>query len=155
MTPTSADAVAIMKGRTLKGSPSGVSCRFVQINEEWGLKLYQDKGNRTDCYEWQKRAAEHGLGPQVGDIVELPGGEDGFDHGYITQVAELIFEPYTGGPTPEGYYHRFDEVTKQVRPEMLMLKDELLKIGFYFVDDHIQNVGRINGKLVCIDFEYR
>jgi hypothetical protein len=146
-----------MEDKTIEGSPCGAACKFVLLNEEWGIKLYNIGYIRDECYEWQKKAAEHGLGPQVGQIVNLPPGKGSFIYGYITQVAETLCDPWlNNNAKSSAFWARRRAKEIEIADEMAELRLDLMNlINFNFVDDHVGNVGRINGKLVCIDFELR
>jgi tRNA A-37 threonylcarbamoyl transferase component Bud32 len=115
---------------------SGVSARYVQINKNWGLKVYQYVEERDKTYRFQKLAAEHGLAPKLGQKVQVDRS-----FGYLTEsVASLMSE--------EMDYSQWD-----ASDECNDLIVKLHRIGFWAGDLHHENAGRMaDGRIVCIDF---
>jgi hypothetical protein len=130
----------LLCGKNARNSPNGVSAYFVKVNEEWGIKVFKYQVDRDISYERQQKAAEFGLGPNVGPKMD-------FDGMYCmwTEVAELICTDWN---TDE--YYKLSKDTDEIRAE---LSQQLYdKIGFRFVDNHILNIGILRGEYVCIDF---
>jgi len=144
---------------------SGLRCRFIRINEQWGIKFYRKESMRNKTHDFQKKAAEVGLAPRIGQCFELtiPFNEDDDEpvevYGYVT---ECISETYGDRMAYEMYSCSYDECTdsQQNEIEESMYRDYaydkliagMCHIGITTSDIHIMNVGYLKGKLVCIDF---
>lgn len=117
--------------KRLASAPSGVECHFIQINNKIGWKVYNERIDRDRAFYNQRRASRHGLGPDTGKRFKM--------HDYYcyeTEVVEVVGR-YT---IPEDY-------------EIRELKSQLYeKIDWQFYDDHDDNLGYKNGKLIAIDF---
>lgn len=136
---------------------SGISCLFVRLSPKIGVKIFWTAAERNYAYKAQQFASKYGLGPRVGDKLTISArdkklflalkdyrhkteptnwwnGRKATLYGYITQVASI---PQKGLTDKEH--------------EKLCHKLELH--GFATCDMHEYNVGRINGKAVCIDFD--
>ena len=129
----------------LDHSPSGKQCRYIKINEKWGLKLYRHEHKRDECYDNQYACACIDLAPQVGDTVDLPEGE--YRYGYITENAEVLFDANEKNDKKAWDWHR--ENINQLFAIADKIKEET---DFFFCDDHPWNWGLVDGKLVPIDF---
>jgi hypothetical protein len=130
-------------------SPHGVSCYFVPLDDNWGVKVYESASKRDENICMQARAAEHGLGPEVGESFDLPDGQ----YCYVTERAELLDfvnedDAHFNYEDDEAWQHEnWDEINELTTA----LQRE---IGFRFYDVHAANFGYIEGRLVCIDFGY-
>ena len=118
-------------------TPTGHVCRFFTIGEI-GVKVYGEKHESAKrAYEIQERASQLGLGPAVGDYWEiclrLGAGRHISIYGYLTQIAD----------TSEYFEHW----------QCKELHADMKKHGFPDWDTFGGNVGTIDGKLVCLDFE--
>jgi len=112
----------------LDESPKGRHCAFVDLGNGWGIKAYKSEYQRDYAYGWQKVAATHELGPEVGDKFDA-----GNFYCYITEVVEVA--------------------RGSAGSERSALANNLeLKTGIYNSDLLDFNCGWKNGKLVCIDF---
>lgn len=109
----------------------GIEALFFVVDNV-GIKLYNYKDAANFAYKTQKLASEHYLGPRVFNKINVKG----IGFGFLTEIAD----------TSECY--DWDEDSE----ERDALKDELYRIGIYHEDLHEENVGRIDGELVCIDF---
>ena len=121
-------------------TPSGQNCRFLKFYGT-GIKFYgQDEHNATFAFDMQKSAAGFGLAPQVGEkfLVSLrlaPHNHINL-YGYTTEIA--------------------DEAGKDISrcsDEFYALQREMLNRGFSVEDLYGKNMGRVQDKLVCIDFD--
>ena len=123
----------------------GVSCVYFLLNKKVGAKLYKSKKVRDCAYNKQLYAAEHNLAPAVGDCFSLdcfwiehvpcccPEIKYRKIHGYITQNVKID--------------------SKKEHSEYSKLKYKLSEIGLLNEDLLNDNVGIVDGKLVCIDFD--
>jgi hypothetical protein len=124
-------------------TPTGHCCRFVDLGDGVGAKIYGDRKTATEkgqaAYESQKKAYEHGIAPAVGDefTIRLRLGSKQMIkiYGYLTEVAK---------PAGDSVYDCQDYRD---------LLDEMEEIGFLSYDVSDDNCGWIDGKLVCIDFD--
>lgn len=134
----------------LEKSPKGCNCTFIPINDKWGLKLYMFEDTRDTNYKYQKLAAQHGLGPNVGGIINLPPVE-GFQYGYISERVETFCD----GNKCFSMRQFCDEWEEQWSDEIQDLDDRMVEIlGIScLADAHPGNFGMKEGRLVCIDFD--
>jgi len=157
--------------RKINGSPSGIECVFIPLNDNWAIKLYDCEDARDNSYERQSLAADYELGPDVGDKIDLPydnyQGEDGTEqpqYGYITEIVETLVPkhlhandlfPISDQPEElQKEYRYWDKIWyDQESAFRLECKKELNDhTGIWFEDDHAWNWGIKNGKMICIDF---
>jgi len=147
MSSSKNEVMEALKGTTHYGSPHGICCYFVPLDEFWGIKVYFEEEKRDYCHEWQEKAAAHGLGPQTGEWFDLPDNR----YCYITEIVETLVE-FEGGcklcTTEERH-----ELDRQWAAKRRELVEKLADIGFHFYDYHWANIGlNHEGDLVCIDF---
>lgn len=173
MTPTISPEV-IQEALSSGSGDSGCQQTFIKLNEKWGIKFFTESNHGEDAenycrqaYELQKKAAEIGCGPDVGDIVCIQNS-----WGYVTEVVQL-FNPYLANNNFSGLWFENDEDFDGERyrfapsnrdydswyqknfyaKEIKQLRDRLDdEIDFWFADDHGGNLGWKNGNLICIDF---
>jgi hypothetical protein len=139
---------------------TGLYARFLRINDEWGLKIYEKDGVRDEVFTNQKRAAEHGLAPQVGDkfSFSFPNRLEyyGYTTGCITNTwgDRFALENYGSCFADLSQNKKYDiEHALEDDGEYLSLIEELDEIDIYTGDMHCSNVGYLpGGKLVAIDF---
>lgn len=121
---------------------SGAVCIYIPVTRTICAKLYMNKTLRDQTYRLQAHAAYFGLGPQVGDRFTYPvllmNRWDNINvknraYGYLSQRAKIT------GRCTEG-----DE-------EYMRLK--LAQIGIPHDDLHTYNIGYVEGRMVCIDFD--
>jgi len=110
---------------------SGIEALFFVV-DDIGVKLYDNKKCADFAYTTQRLASEHYLGPRVFSRINVKGV--GF--GFLTEVADT------------SEFYDWDEDSEECDD----LRDELYKIGIDHGDLHEDNVGTIEGRLVCIDF---
>lgn len=137
----------------LEQSPGGVSCKFIKLSDEWGLKVYRRKGERDRCYDNQSKMAQYGFGPRVGDKLDI---NDEF-YVYVTEVAIPIWEAFNDIGADwiktEKERAKLQEKDKTIIKSMIReLVDKMADKGYQFCDAHMANVGMLNKMLVCIDF---
>jgi len=153
---------------------SGGSCVFVPLTWQWAIKCYVRKQDRDKCYQVQKLAAEHKLGPDVRsflfeiemeiDIEELQDQLEfewemchwseeykGKFYCYITEIVELVSHDLD---VNEDYADDVDikftdEYQGEIDEVCLILYETL---NFPFVDNHVFNWGIKRGKLIPVDF---
>ena len=132
-------------------SPNGVSCYFIPLSDMWAVKIYWHEETRDAGYDWQEKAALHGLGPDVGEKFDLPEGTTVGEHRfcYITEIVETLGMDFFD---PDGEME-WDVCDIDEHDEVRDLVDNLRTlIGFNFRDVHADNIGMKDGDLVCIDF---
>jgi hypothetical protein len=129
--------------------PRGVACMFVKLNEQWGLKVYRDSDTRDSCYRDQKRMATYGFGPQVGPSFKV-----GYFYVYVTQVAMPLMDAADGNMDRDDFWREFDELNQNhiLRRMIRELQGKMKAKGWELDDAHVNNIGVIDGLLVCIDF---
>lgn len=158
----------------------GKHANFVHIDDKWGLKYWASRvvmgslwfdyetdgrGVRNKNYENQRRAAAAGLGPKVGQKVNFKlDGKQQF--GYITELAVPfgnVWAEKQGYDTDYRRWERYqldefedyiEDFNEEYETELEELKAGLDKVNIGFTDDHPFNVGLLNGKFVCIDFDF-
>ena len=143
----------------------GATAKFVKVSEQWGLKFFKREDARDLAVDRQIRAAEHGLGPLVGDTITFNWQGDTW-YGYMTEVCPNVLANvwadeegtdrddyrnslYNGtGRNPEKWCDFAES------EELADLKEGLSElVGWNWYDDHEGNVGYMaDGRLVCIDF---
>lgn len=154
--------------KTLKDEPSdsikwkpGSCCKYIQVDSEWGVKIYKIPSIREYTWniqniayknkKWQKsyktksfnhviikttvmeapKESSIKLAPKPGKWVDIEGG-----YGYLTQSADTTIE------APK------DDINS--------LRARMESIGLYGDSVDIEkfgNYGYINGNLVCVDFD--
>lgn len=164
-----------------KTSPQGVSCFFVQLDENTGIKCYHNNRDERDfCVEMQQFAHKADLGPKVGKTFNI-----GKYWCYVTQVIDPLFAPEWGkclnvkvfnecGTYPrnnapnycrgvsEKYLGTSSICTRCTAYTCLqsIFKQEIRDLeqdikdwfGHYHEDLHLCNIGWMNNRLVCLDF---
>jgi hypothetical protein len=124
---------------------SGISCVYIRWSKQVGLKIYRSKRERNLTVARQRLAAEHSLGPRVGELIEVEalvmsgGWEDCVDLRH-----KILYCYFTEHVEPGS--------RKWCRAKELDLKDKLQQIGLYCSDLHHDNVGRRGKSIVCLDF---
>jgi hypothetical protein len=137
----------------------GACCRFIKVNEVWGVKAYEEKPVREYTWnlqniayknvEWEKEylckklsrttiitnshkdSFKGPLAPKAGKWIDSKNG-----YGYLTQIA--------------------DTKPLQLKSDIETLKNRLDKIGINAPYDDFkrkENLGHIDKNLVCIDFD--
>ena len=125
-------------------TPYGVSCSYLQWSPKFGLKMFSEKAQRNHSHKGQKRAAQVGLAPQVGEKFEF----------------ELLSCDDYDAPNPRftKVYCFFTETAKCIGRGVnwtneKRLEEGLSKIGISHYDLHENNVGRVGKRWVVIDFD--
>lgn len=124
-------------------TPSGQACRFMTVGEI-GVKVYGRNSEKAQgAFEAQKRAADLGLGPAVGEFwtihLRLRPHDTMRIYGYLTEIADVLDDPGEGVLT-------IDEENDLCR--------RMVANGFPTWDIYGRNVGRLkDGRAVCIDFD--
>ena len=139
------NSIETVKSTKRAGSPEGCQCYFLSLDDDWGIKVYYNENVRDDAHNRQTLAAEHGLGPEVGDTFEV-----GDKFCYVTEKVELLV-PYSDD---NEYWDMIDEMDAEMEVELKKVRQELLDtIGWEFHDNHSGNIGiDAYGKFICIDF---
>lgn len=125
---------------------NGSWCVFVPLSATEGVKFYHDPEIRDRAAELQRIAHSEGYGPAVGEFCTMPRlhswhqpsrwpEETRTVYGYVTEIAEDVGKIAYHSEEFEELRNRIDEA------------------GYDSSDVHECNVGRIDGKIVCIDFD--
>jgi len=138
----------------------GVETFFFPVNSRRGLKVFADKRNARNSFRRQKKAAKHGLAPKVlsDGIFEvmLPMGFDSLLKGARDKHEDLM--DMLEGERLYGYYTQIIKMVKDQYDYTEKEEKDLIKALYKLFPDvslddvHEENVGRINGKLVMVDF---
>jgi hypothetical protein len=127
-------------------TPSGASCTYIKWTQYVGLKTYTDREERDQSVKLQRRAAKIGLAPKAGASFEFEITAIGYDCGCSAPEFSLQkIYCYWTEHAPMGRSAGYRAVDR--------LDRELSKIGIEHTDLYDRNLGRIRGKLVCIDFD--
>lgn len=167
MAPASAEIVSLLsKQRKLQNdkTPNGACHFFVAIDDNWGVKFRQscwpqqvEENRKWIKYSMQKQkqAYDAGLAPEVGEMVEinLP---NSIYVGYVTQRVETVDggkQNYIDYSASNEYYpDEYSDFIKFYRENKTELELNLSIAGVPTGDMKAANCGRMNGKLVYIDF---
>jgi hypothetical protein len=154
----------IFKKVSIPSSPNiacGIEAFFFPINSKRGLKCYNSRVNANNAFKRQQKAFINQIGPKVlskkvfkiifpvnfDSIIKRNIDKSYFldffkynsiGYGYFTEIVQT-FKRDRGFTNKE--YHELSVKINDVFPR-LNLEDDL----------HFGNLGRIKGKLVCIDF---
>jgi hypothetical protein len=140
------DIIESSVNEKIQGSPSGICCVFVPITDKIGAKTYKNEEDRDGCYDRQNQAAAVDLGPETYGKFEMVAESEYSSFSRSHKIGDKLYGYLTEIVETNSSYCRV-EAEKLVRE----LRD---KINFDFYDIGYNNVGRKNGKLVCIDFGY-
>lgn len=130
----------------------GIAANYVRWTKYTGLKLFRKKRARDFAYKTQMRAAQAGLGPKVGgelvtvEVMLMTYDEGWGDERYLS--VSKLYGYFTEHAPPLGSYLKWNEHG----PEESNLYEDLQKIGIYHGDLHFNNVSKLRGKVVPIDF---
>lgn len=141
---TAEAAIPELTEEKISASPHGCSASFMKINNDWGVKIFNHEYVRDDSHREQAKAAEFGLAPRVGDKFNF-----GNKYCMVCEVAEPFYDTSKEG---FNWTHFLDlqEKTADMREEF---SRELMEAtGFCFTDNHVCNIGKLRGRIVCIDF---
>lgn len=131
----------------LTSAKRGVSARFVQINEKWGVKAYICEYDRDIAYTNQVKLNRLDIAPQAGIRFEIfnPDKED-FIFCYITEVAD-VFECIDYNDSRlngEGFSATMSSLQRY-------FKQKCSENEIFCNDLHSGNVGFVGDKPVIID----
>lgn len=130
---------AILMNKLLTGFHlyAGLESGFIPISKNVGIKIFANRLDRDDTYQTQKQAYQYEIAPRVGQkfSLHLPCAYRAFIakrqlYGYITERAQNVGKTYIN----RAFLQKVREA------------------GLGTWDMHPENVGKINGKVVCIDF---
>jgi hypothetical protein len=100
---------------------------YVQITGRYGVKFYKKKRAMEECFFRQKAAHFSGFGPKA----LFKGVKKGYFY-YVTEHAQ------------QG---------KMSREEVAQVRHNVAKMGWSTYDLYGDNIGKVNGKPVLIDFD--
>lgn len=139
--------IEIVKNHT-SPSPRGCSCYFIQLDDNWGIKVY---GNGRECeqaYERQKRMYSLGFAPEVGAMFAI-----GYKSCYVTEVAEPVV---VGDKMSLKQWSILEQKARDKNPyideEIADLTEKMSDADYHMDDCHYGNFGYLRGTLVAIDF---
>lgn len=130
-----------------KADGHGADCNFYILDDKWGIKFgawgtrERREGDRDRMYYRQRRAAQYGVAPKVGERVNLPDvGKNGF-FGFVVERASTCKDEKMG-------YYLQCYLAEQAEKELFKA------VGFCYSDRHQGNYGYLpqNRKFVRIDF---
>jgi len=125
----------------------GADCNFYILDDKWGIKFgawgtrEKREDDRDRMYFRQRRAAQYGVAPKVGERVNLPEvGKCGF-YGFVVERASTCRDENMG-------YYLQCYLAEHAEKELFRAT------GFCYSDRHQGNYGYLKGnrKFVRIDF---
>lgn len=130
-------------------SPYGCTCTFMKFDDNWGIKVYDDKRTRDKACERQARMHKVGYAPSVGASFNI--GDDRYC--YITELAKPLIDCTKEANTNwSAFSAAFEKENPTARKDVDDLVEKMYKENYVYCDAHYGNFGMLNGKLVCIDF---
>ncbi len=153
--------VAFVNNNSNKPSPRGVSCKFVKLDNKWGVKIYTSDDERDLAVSQQKIMNEKGFAPAVSTVFNV-----GVDMScYITELAKPLVEPidrkYRDDDSDWNLWRdrcaEFNSKNPNIEAQIRNLCEDMAKAvnGYSNHDRHLGNFGYMeDGRLVCIDFGY-
>jgi len=130
---------------------AGIEAFFIPVSDTVGLKLYADKDSCQRAFAAQQEAYEKGFGPQViGDMVELEFPRQNFEE-LMTRYRTFLYHcPERRG---YGYYTEIADMEFIVRGErQAFVRHARTMLSYPLNDMHCNNIGRLRGRLVVVDF---
>lgn len=127
----------------------GSSCIFFPLDEKVGVKFYQFKSHRDKSLMRQHKAANFGLAPLCGGSFDFecffiqhnqfltPKSQYSVIYGYMTEIASI---------PPKSQ-------RSALKKSIFNLECNLENIGIVHHDLHLDNIGVLRNKVVCIDFD--
>ena len=137
----------------------GVETFFFPITAKRGLKLFAEKENAQNSLRRQRKAAKHGVGPEVLSkrifqvIVPVHFLNVFNDSQHLCNFRSMFLDDIC-----YGYYTQIIKMVESEKDYTDQEEEELIKKCYKLfpedsLDDiHDGNVGRIKGKLVMVDF---
>lgn len=120
---------------------------FFKLSDKIGLKLCRSKNRRDENYSWQNEAFRARLGPETYGTIDNVTYEGARWHGYFTEIVEVIENFCEKSPEEKN------DIRKKYADGVKKLKIQLKSIDFPGCDFHPGNIGWIDGRMVCIDFD--
>lgn len=114
--------------RNYKQTDSATVRYYIQLTGKYGVKFFTKRKAFEECFMRQKAAHHLGFGPKA----LFTGKKKGYYY-YVTEHAQL------------GNINR---------EQMAKLRKQIDRMGWATYDLFSDNVGKINGKPVLIDFDY-
>ena len=120
---------------------NGIECVFILLTKAKGLKLFDEREEAVRTCRRQRIAYNHNLAPDVCTSVEtyltpFKRSKKAY-FGYVTEVAQTMEYKEFNTLLDTEEYKTFERELKTIKMDG---------------DLHSANVGRVRGKLVCIDF---
>jgi len=123
---------------------SGVCCKFVRIDDNWGIKAFLNEDDRDRSQNNQLEYAEYGLAPPC----ECNRFEVGPYYCFVTRVAEILACPSVYRKERDEWDKIGKKNQKYIDNWQTMANDAGLPEVF---DDHVGNFGWYEGDFVLID----
>jgi hypothetical protein len=113
--------------RKHKKTDSATVHYYIRLTGKYGAKFFIKRRECEECFMRQKAASHLGFGPKP----VLTGKKGGYSY-YVTEHAEI---------------------GKLSREQMAKLRKQVRQMGWSTFDLYSDNVGKVNGKPVLIDFD--
>lgn len=122
-------------------SPYGIHCIFIPLSKKWGVKVYEEIKHRDYSFFLQRRCLKLGLAPELGYRFSFfLDGKIQKRYCYITEIVDTL---------DIDKLDVFRSKNKERKHVQEILKK---KIKWNFEDDHIENWGIKNDRIIPIDF---
>lgn len=137
-------------------SSSGEACKFVDLENGWGIKCFYSSDDCEVSYVTQKEAAQFHLAPNVGKRFELVDHNGDGWYCHMTEVAETLcgYGLRNAHTYKDSEGNDVETFFRNERDDYCLEFEETFDCAYR--DDHVGNFGFIerNGrkKLVAIDF---
>lgn len=126
-----------------KSPNRGVTCIFIKVDDDWGIKCYRQEWTRDNCFQSQEAWAKEGFAPPVGVKFQV-----GDYYCYSTRVAELLHENLMNESA-----EFWDNLEEEYYDQITNRSNEMAAAGYYVTDSHVGNWGIYEDELVFIDFD--
>jgi hypothetical protein len=148
---------AFIRG-TFINMESGCSCLFLHLTPKTGIKIYGSKRDRDYAYNMQKKAHDLGIGPAIGDMIQI-GSKRNAEFFAIRRYLMLDCPFNWSENVRAPFYGYITEIVHIPNDGICLDKmdilEKLMKESGFATGDvgYCHNVGLINDKAVCYDFD--
>lgn len=146
------DLALFLAKQNLRRAKFGSICMFVPCDEYFGIKCYTTHYERTQAYKFQTYASKFNLGPQTFGIFNTK------DSTLLKKYNKTAF--YLTDDTDDYrtnilycYITRVAKIVPNGKKRNKLLRSQLRSIGLECSDIFGNNVGLVDGNVVCIDFD--
>ena len=141
----------------LETSPyQGAVCTFVQVpNTDEGIKVYTCRQVRDVCYFRQRKLSKYGLSPPVMNRFTV-NGLHGRLYCYRTKSAEIFGDEVQKLVKRQkmSYSRAYGKIHTKYRYSIYETMNEVRKHYPNACDEHIDNFGWYDGRVVLIDHDF-